>query len=449
MPRYHHLIFDIDNTLLSWCMEGKKCACKLETVRTSLSGKKRVVAATSPGAIHAHIRPFARWFLNLAKAHTKTLSLWSNGCPQWVSYVAAGVFPKIDWFLVMDRTHSVDMNKPLTKLFADPTNQMNARNTLLIDDKHIEDFDTNDNPNAHFDSAFLQLAYELGWVTFSAPKTPFNDTRSIKPMEAAFYDPVPFGLANKGAWCYFNAVAQCILRVPTIMRNVKTPIIEWFKLIKKEMGPGMGDSNEALTLLIHPILNTPSQETDDPPPPFKKVSKKVLDEQKKDTSPVCMMYVTTATTTTSAEAFHDYFKWKSIESGDGGDGGDSSSGGGGNAHKMRKVRSVWPGAFITCVVMVVHRNTGMDQGAVNRDHMVVSPCIVTPDKRVFHLRGVVAHRGVAASGGHYASMFVRNNRTVWMANDGHVTECEDWRTTVHGEGQNVSILFYDVCGAFF
>jgi len=414
-----HLIFDVDNTLLDTTEGGYE---GLETVR---------VSTDDDTVFHSVVRPFARWFLELAKRHCKTVSIWTNGSKQWSTTVSQLVFPDIPWFAVLNREHSVGMNKVLQRLFDHAEYPMTRGDTYIIDDNrstvelnpqnsiHIKPFKVN--PTCDTDTAFIQIATRLGWVKES-PEYQWVQ-KPITATTPASYDPDPFGLANQKLWCYFNAVTQSILRTPTIMRCVSYPILEWFKLIKRSMGEGTQDAGEALIILLSPLLNTPTQLVEG--------STELPDEQGKDRSPMCMMYITPSNRSTSEELVQ-YFQWQQI------DGGEGING-------KKRIRSVWPGEFITGVIMVVHRNNNKQR--VDRTPVHISPCVITPDNRKFHLRAIVSHSG-SANLGHYVSIFFRHDGSAWHANDNHITKIDTKLKLICSQSKSASVIFYDEVGIF-
>jgi hypothetical protein len=461
----YHLIFDIDKTLLykperqggdnidefAQFEKNEVCYQFFKSFKHPVNTKPPVHSVNTKYFVY--IRPFVRWFLSLAQGKAKTMSIWTNAAPQWASYVSTIIFPKTNWAFVLDRNHSINMNKPLGKLFASSDYPMTKSDTIIIDDcrmsKEINGercinitpfcFESKkEAQTANLDFEFVKLAYKLGWVTFKVTSMNFK-SQKLEANKVSFYDPEPFGLANQKMWCYFNSITQCMLRVPTFMRNIDMSIVKWFKMVKQKMGEGMNDASEALMVLIHPILNTPSQQVESGPKDAqkRKIDSLPKDEQLSNRSPACMIHVL-AENQSSAHMFYDYFSWKPISQG-----GQEP-----NVHK--RIRSIWPGKFITCVVMVVHRNVGESGGRVNRQKITPSACIMTPDNRVFHLRGIVSHSGSHASSGHYNSVFVRNDGHVWIADDSNIQECVQQKvgSLLERQATSASILFYDECGSF-
>lgn len=416
-----HLFLDIDNTLLDTVDEARK---GLETIRIVVEGGQ---------FMYVVLRPFVRWFLRTAVRFCKSVSIWTNGTQEWSSTVSELIFPEIPWFVVLNRSHSVKMSKALQRIFDRSDYPMTANDTYIIDDStmtaeinknnciKIKSFKTG--PLAAFDTGFLQIAVQLGWVAEMPGNAEWTPS-VITKTSGTTYDPMPFGLVNQKLWCYFNSVAQCILRVPTIMKRVSKPLTEWFRLIQRKLGEGTQDAGEALIMLLSPLLNTPSQTVEGS-------TQKAGDEQFNSRSPVCMMYVQPNKQSTAQE-LQDYFDWKLIDNGEGVNGN-------------KRIRSVWPGACITSVVMVVHRNTNARR--VDRTPITVSPCVVTPDNRVLYLRGIVSHKG-SANFGHYVSIFFRHDGTAWVADDTNITKIDTRLKLILSQSTFAAVIFYDEVGTF-
>lgn len=414
-----HLFLDIDNTLLDTVDEARK---GLETIRIVVEGGQ---------FMYVVLRPFVRWFLRTAVRFCKSVSIWTNGTAVWSQTISELVFSEVPWFVVLNREHSVKMSKSMQRIFDFGEYPMTAKDTVIIDDSvltseinprncyRIKAFKANS--VARMDTELLKMAVMLGWVCES-PEFPWESV-VINKSTPTCYDPNPFGLANQKLWCYFNSVSQCMLRMPSIMQRVSKPLSDWFRLISKNMGEGTQDAGEALVLMLHPILNTPAQMLEG--------STEKPDEQARSKAPVCLMYVRPNQQSTAQE-MGDYFSWKPVDNGEGINGN-------------KKIRSVWPGQSVTGVTMVVHRNT--NSKSVDRTPIVISPCIVTPDDRVFYLRGIVSHKG-SANFGHYVSVFFRHDSTAWVADDTSVTRVDTRHKLIESQSALAAIVFYDEVGTF-
>lgn len=417
-----HLFLDIDNTLLDTLEESDA---------DKLIGIEKIKIICKPNPVFVVIRPFARWFLAMATKYCRSVSIWTNGTPQWSQTISELVFSEIPWFVVLNRTHSVKLNKVMQRVFEFSEYPMTAKDTFIIDDSpltaeinpgncfQIKEFKVG--PVSRMDTEFIKMAIKLGWV--SEPPQLHWETTTITKTSPTRYDPSPFGLANQKLWCYFNSVTQCMLRMPSIMRRVSKPLSDWFALIQKHMGEGTQDAGEALVLMLHPILNSPSQ--------ILEGSKEKPDEQALSKAPVCLMYIKPNAMSTAQE-LNEYFSWKPVDNGEGINGN-------------KKIRSVWPGGCITGVAMVVHRNA--NQKHVDRTPVFISPCIVTPDNRVFYLRGIVSHKG-SAQFGHYMSVFFRHDGTAWVADDTHITRVDTRHKLIESQAMQAAIIFYDEVGIF-
>jgi hypothetical protein len=417
-----HLFLDIDNTLLDTVEE---------TDSDKLDGIEKIKLICNPNPVFIVIRPFARWFLAMATKQCKSVSIWTNGTPQWSRTISELVFADVPWFVVLNRTHSVRLNKVMQRVYECPDYPMTAKDTFIIDDSpltaeinpnnclRIKEFQAG--PMARMDAEFVKIATRLGWVSES-PHVAWETSIMTKDSPTV-YDPSPFGLANQKLWCYFNSVTQCMLRTPSIMRRVSKPLSSWFTLIQKHMGEGTQDAGEALVLMLHPILNSPSQVLEG--------STEKPDDQALSKCPVCLVYIKPNQTSTDQE-LKDYFNWKVVDNGEGINGN-------------KKIRSVWPGSCITSVVMVVHRNA--NQKHVDRTPVFISPCIVTPDNRIFYLRGIVSHKG-SAQFGHYMSAFFRHDGTAWVADDTHITRIDTRQKLIESQSMQAAIIFYDEVGTF-
>jgi hypothetical protein len=409
-------VIDIDQTLVDTVHSDTHMCPGLENIQK--------------GEFNIVIRPFSRWFLRAAATHCKSVSIWTNGAPEWAQFISNVVFADVPWLVVLDRSHSINMNKALKRMFERDDYPMTPSDTFIIDDNDVTRIINPKNciktikftATNTLDHEFIKLAVMFGWVKESAGDGLVHN-QDMTALCKASYDPKPFGLANQKLWCYFNAVAQCILRVPSIMRKIGVPLVQWFKMIKHTMGEGTQDAGEALIVLIHPILNTPAQVLEG--------GDMKGDEQSKSKSSVCLMYVQPKGQST-ADAVREYFRWAQVDDGEGVNG-------------KRRIRSLWPGGCITCVALVIHRSINTHR--VDRSPIVISPCVVTPDDRVFYLRSVVSHTG-GANLGHYVGIFIRHNGTAWVADDQNMTMIDSKDKLLASQTKNCAIVFYDECGSF-
>lgn len=387
------------------------------------------------------VRPFARDFLRAASKRCRSLSIWTNGTEAWAHAIAHTIFHDVHWTCVLDRRHSLQagdgtLEKHLTRMFLRQDYPMHPTTTILVDDDAVA---AKVNPSnvhpikpfllkdeASLDTEFLMLGGALGMFSLCKDPSPLlmmERSRVLRSKtDQVAFDPSPFGLTNQKSVCYFNALAQVLLRSPTVMamKGMKgASLIEWRERVTKKLGPGQQDASEAL---LH-ILPENSIVT----PTLGEVGSKTLQESARSMGrPVCLVAVP-ANGLTAAEALTQAFSWHTVE--------DTSR------DSQRRVCMHFPSSGVGCLVMVVHRNVG----STHKDRGVIVPSthVVAPNGQIFQLKGVVLHTGNARFG-HYTSIFCRaGGGGVWIANDTSVERLKAASTTLAATGRAVSMMVYD------
>ena len=385
--------------------------------------------------VRVAIRPFVRLFLARAAAVCRSVSIWTNGSSEWAMDVALRVFPETPWTAVLDRRHSMGLEKHLSRLFMRRDYPMRPDTTLLVDDDPLHARVNPKNvipikpmrPDASIstDTELVRVGMALGifdpldTCTEQLAEADLTIMNRVAPLT---FDPKPFGLTNQKSVCYFNALAQVLLRTPTIMRIAGVrgqSLAQWRDRVLDALGEGQQDASEAL-LHILPEASVFSPSLTDG------TSK---DEEVPKGKPVCLM--TMPAGGISGDAFRRAFMWHFVE-------GQEAS------ERRRRVRLKFPKTGVDCVVIMVHRNTA---GSAKDDKVLVpSPRIITPDGQTYALCGAVLHTG-SARFGHYTSIFFRHNGQAWLANDTSLQSVPHPIKALPSMGRSVSMLIYDKCGS--
>lgn len=400
-----HLVLDLDNTL-----------CEMVSAPVNLPGVEHVRLFVNDDPIVVAIRPFARMFLRLAERHCASLSLWTNGTSLWAETATRLVFGECRWSAVLDREHSdKNFEKYLARMFVRTDYPHDESNTVFIDDSpqtktinsqnalKIAPFDTR-RSDCCFDDAFLKIALEWKWVVPTIAPT-VGET-AINPFETSFLDPLPFGLKNHKQFCYFNSLVQCILRMPSMMGRIKTPLVKWFKVIQDHFSESQQDAGEAMQYLLDDILHTPS-----------------LGDYESPQKPVWVIFIQ-ANGWSVAQAVEHYFKDELIEG------------------KQRHYK--FPDEHAQGLAIIVHRSVNHKNERADRSSVLPSMKIVLPDDRCFGLRAIISHKG-SVEFGHYTSMFIRNNGEMWNADDHSMKTVnpKKYKEFLLSHSKTATIFFYD------
>lgn len=402
-----NIIVDLDQTLID-----TRCARSVFPV-----GMETFCVIDEEQMKRVFIRPFARYFLYVLSRRCRTLSLWTNGAESWARLAAERLFPSVKWFAVLSRNHShrtisgevVIMEKRLHRMFEDDRYPHTERNTVFLDDQQRVHAS---NPSRCFFSVAPFIATARGaaldYHLVKAIYYLFPDMRAAMQLQSiqhnlsVAHDPPPMGLPNPDNRCYANAVVQVLFRVRTITGFTIRPysMITWVQSIRKRMGPGVHDASEAMMLLIEKLVYTPAHIERTEATRGLLGDGEMPDNNKK---PVWIYFCNPDEGVCTAQLYINEIRWKRRESDD---------------MWYRSEQPVTTG--VRCIVIALKRTEWSDEGVPRKNKTPVVPSLVIPTSTgVYALRGVVMHTGNCMAG-HYFSMFVRDDKTVWIANDDRV-----------------------------